>query len=124
MVLGACSVMIVVLVAVLFLCRFSPRTAYRVLEHSQLLFEPEEASPLATRLAAPLHRPYITPLVKKRVAANQNWRCASCRSLLDETYEIDHIKPLFKGGTNVESNVQALCKRCHTMKSAVEQSSR
>ena len=123
MVLGACSVMIVVLVAVLLLCRFSPRTAYRVLEHSQLLFEPDEAAATPAR-AAPRHRPYITPLVKKRVAAKQKWRCASCRSLLDETYEIDHIKPLFKGGTNVESNVQALCKRCHTMKSAVEQSSR
>jgi len=110
---------------VLVVCRFSPRTAYRVLEHSQQFFESDEALPIATsQRAAPRRRPYITPLVKKRAAANQKWRCAICKTLLDETYEIDHIKPLFKGGTNGEWNIQALCKRCHTMKSAVEQSSR
>ena len=115
--------MIVVLVAVLFVCRFSPRTAYRVLEHSHNLFEPDEATATPAR-AGPRQRPYITQLVKKRVAAKQKWRCASCRSLLDETYELDHIKPLFKGGTNSEGNLQALCKRCHVMKSALEQSSK
>ena len=44
--------------------------------------------------------------------------------LLDETYDSDHVKPLFKGGSNEEFNLQALCKRCHAMKSALEQSIR
>ena len=39
-------------------------------------------------------RPYLSPFVKKQVAAKQKWRCAVCRELLDETYEIDHIRPL------------------------------
>ena len=52
-------------------------------------------------------------------AAKQGWRCAVCRELLDETYEIDHIKALWRGGSNDISNLQALCKRDHVWKSAV-----
>ena len=128
MVLRVVSLMLIVFVIVLVVCNWSPRVAYRVLKHSQNLFEPDDRAPEAPKgaMAArlPTRRPYITPLVKKRVAANQKWRCASCKTLLDETYEIDHVKPLFKGGTNLETNLQALCKRCHAMKSALEQSSR
>ena len=112
--------MVLILIIVLVVCHLSPRTAYRGLEHSQHFFEPDEATAGPAR-AGPRHRPYITPLVKKRGKAEQKWRCALCKSLLNETYEIDHIEPLFKGGTNSESNLQALCKRCHLMKSALEQ---
>lgn len=28
--------------------------------------------------------------------------------------EVHHILPLSKGGTHVESNLMALCKRCHS----------
>ena len=128
MVFRVALTMLVILMVALFVCHWSPRTAYTVLQHSQHLFEPDDQAfehpkePRAARL--PTRRPYITPLVKKRVAANQKWRCASCRHLLDETFEIDHVKSLFKGGTNLETNLQALCKRCHAMKSALEQSSR
>ena len=129
MVVGVVCTMIIVLWVVLAVCNFSPRTAYTVLQHSQHLFEPddqalEELPKVAVAARLPRRRPYITPLLKKRVAANQKWRCASCERLLDETHELDHIKPLFRGGTNLESNLQALCKRCHAMKSALEQSSR
>ena len=134
MVLRVVSLMLIALVIVLVVCQWNPRTAYTVLQHSQHLFEPDDQAfehpkePRAARL--PTRRPYISPLVKKRVAARQKWRCAACKSLLDETYEIDHKIPLFKlpkdgsvTGTD-ESNLQALCPRCHMLKSAVEQSSR
>ena len=125
---GVVCTMIIVLLVVLAVCKWSPRTAYRVLQHSQNLFESDEEAPppsiVARAAGVPPRRGYISPLVKKRVASRQRWRCASCKRLLDETYELDHIKPLFKGGTNLESNLQALCKRCHAMKSALEQSSR
>ena len=120
--------MLITLVIFLVVCQWNPRTAYTVLQHSQHLFEPDDQAfehpkeQRASRLAT--KRLYISPLVKKRVAAGQKWRCASCQQVLVETYEIDHVKPLFKGGTNAESNLQALCKRCHMLKSAVEQSSR
>ena len=113
------------------------RAAYRLLESSQHFFEPERShdEPNAQRTLRPnvrhattrqkpnqtaKHRPYISPLVKKRVAARQGWRCAICRELLDETFEIDHKTPLFQGGhATDESNLQALCKRDHMFKSAV-----
>lgn len=38
--------------------------------------------------------------------------------------QIDHIVPLFKGGEDVESNLQNLCIDCHKKKSAAERSSK
>ena len=128
MVLHVVCTMLVLMALVLVICQWSPRAAYRFWKHSQNLVEPDEQAtetPNIRRTArTPPRRPYITPMVKKRVAARQGWRCASCKALFDETYEIDHTKALFKGGTNEESNLQALCKRCHALKSALEQSSR
>ena len=126
MVFRVALTMFIVLFVVLAVCKWSPHTALRVLQHSQNLFEPEEQAtppPVVTKAARlPTRRPYITPLVKKRVAARQKWRCAYCKNLLDETYEIDHARALFRGGSNNEGNLQAMCKRCHALKSALEQS--
>ena len=58
----------------------------------------------------------VTPLQKKIVASNQKWRCNLCGQTLDYTYEVDHINPLFKGGGNNNSNLQALCRNCHGKK--------
>lgn len=57
---------------------------------------------------------------KKYVASNQQWKCASCNDLLDATYEIDHITPLYKGGTNEVSNLKALCRNCHGKKTLMD----
>ena len=42
--------------------------------------------------------------------------CAYCGST--ENLEIDHIKPISKGGTNDFENLQILCKRCNCRKQA------
>ena len=134
-VLNALVMMAAILVLTWLVSRWDASTAYRLLEHSQHLFEPEsgeasvneftlqpQAAPARVRnerAGRPAKRPYISPLVKKRIAAKQGWRCAVCRELLDETYEIDHIKALWRGGSNDMSNLQALCKRDHVWKSAV-----
>jgi hypothetical protein len=66
---------------------------------------------------------YISPYAKKLVAARQQWRCKICSRLLDASFEIDHIVPLFRGGSNDSSNLQALCRSpCHMQKSALEAS--
>ena len=122
--LSICTILLVVYV----IGRWDARVAHRLLHHSQLFFESEPdvgASVKKQQAAAGIgnnivKRPYISPLVKKRVAAKQRWRCAVCKQLLDETFEIDHKTPLFRGGHPTdERNLQALCKRDHMFKSAV-----
>jgi hypothetical protein len=61
-------------------------------------------------------RNVLTPLLKKKIASNQKWKCKTCHQLLDYTYEIDHIHPVYKGGTNNINNLQALCRHCHGKK--------
>ena len=51
----------------------------------------------------------ISNLTKKKIASSQEWKCKKCCLLLDECYEIDHIICVKDGGTNEESNLQALC---------------
>lgn len=50
---------------------------------------------------------------KKFVAAQQDWCCLECKQKLKATFEVDHITPLFKGGTNHIDNLRALCLECH-----------
>lgn len=62
----------------------------------------------------------VSALLKKKVAASQQWKCASCHSLLDETYEVDHTIALEHGGTNDIHNLRALCPHCHRKKTVAE----
>ena len=58
----------------------------------------------------------LTDSTKKYIASQQKWICNSCKKTLDYTYEIDHINPLYKGGSNNIDNLQALCRNCHGKK--------
>lgn len=62
----------------------------------------------------------VSGLLKKKVAATQQWKCGNCKTTLDETYEVDHRVALFQGGTNDESNLVALCPHCHRKKTVGE----
>ena len=42
-----------------------------------------------------------------------------CRVCKAPTTEVDHIIPLSQGGTNARSNLQGLCKSCHSRKSSM-----
>jgi hypothetical protein len=70
-----------------------------------------------------------TPLQRKRsqfrgmyrkafnyLLSNFTYECAYCGST--QQIEVDHIKPLSKGGTNDLDNLQFLCKKCNTKKGA------
>jgi hypothetical protein len=57
------------------------------------------------------------------IAARQCYKCATCDKFL-ATFEIDHILPLVSGGSNADSNLQALCKVCHSEKTSTEARSR
>jgi hypothetical protein len=62
----------------------------------------------------------VTGLMKKKVAADQEWKCGHCKTTLDATFEVDHIKALFNGGSNDQSNLVALCPNCHRKKTVAE----
>ena len=79
--------------------------------------------------AAPLPKPKINAgkrtrislFVSKKVAAKQQFKCAICGEILDETWEIDHIVPLHLAGSDDLDNLQAVHKRCHMYKNSLEQ---
>ncbi len=53
-----------------------------------------------------------------------NFKCNKCEcDIKDNTFEIDHIRPLSNGGTNKASNLQPLCKACHGDKCTYEHES-
>jgi hypothetical protein len=62
----------------------------------------------------------VSPLLKKKVAADQEWRCGDCKAILDASYEVDHTVPLFKGGSNDAQNLVALCRNCHGKKTVAD----
>ena len=41
-------------------------------------------------------------------------RCLRCGS--DEPLTVDHVTPLSRGGSNTAENLQALCRRCNSIK--------
>ena len=52
--------------------------------------------------------------------------CAHClnNNIIKAMYVVDHIKPRQDGGTEDESNLQSLCKRCHAKKTGQENNGR
>lgn len=48
--------------------------------------------------------------------------CQPCRLLGASVpaREVDHVRPLWDGGTDAEANMQAICVPCHRNKSAAE----
>ena len=118
---------VAIVVLAWLVARWSPQSAYRLLEHSQQLFEPD-GDVGAPRRGSGQRRPgvtvqerRVTPLMKKKVGEKFGWRCAcGCGQKLSFDYHVDHIIPLWEGGSNAESNLQPLNPRCHTLKTSLE----
>jgi hypothetical protein len=64
----------------------------------------------------------VSDRTKKEVAAQAEWRCSDCKNMLTANFEIDHIKPLFKGGSNDKDNLCAKCPECHREKTYADTS--
>lgn len=57
--------------------------------------------------------------LRRRILARDNWRCRACGKA--GRLEVDHIQPLEKDGDPWnENNLQALCRGCHILKTARE----
>ena len=48
----------------------------------------------------------------------QHGCCAACSTQLDDSYHLDHIQPIARGGTSEITNLQLLCKKCNLHKAA------
>lgn len=53
-----------------------------------------------------------------RIFKAQKGKCAYCRTSLADGFDMDHIVPLAKGGSNHPSNIQLCCESCNCSKSA------
>ena len=58
---------------------------------------------------------HISREVRQRVWQRYGGRCAECGA--GDYLEFDHIVPVAKGGSNSDSNVQLLCRKCNLKKS-------
>ena len=62
-------------------------------------------------------RQQISGDVRHAVYLRDNYRCRICgKGDKDYDLQIDHIKPVSKGGTNDMSNLQTLCEDCNKEK--------
>ena len=52
-----------------------------------------------------------------RLQQLQKNQCACCKQSLKSGYHLDHVIALAKGGENIDSNIQLLCKMCNCKKS-------
>ena len=62
----------------------------------------------------------VNGYLKRWIAAQAQWRCRACDTTVDHLYEIDHITPLHKAGSNEPNNLQLLCYKCHRSKTWME----
>lgn len=53
----------------------------------------------------------------KKIGDSQNWMCVVCRSNIKNSYHVDHIFPISKGGEHSATNIQLLCPTCNVRKS-------
>ena len=61
----------------------------------------------------------ISNKLKHQIWRRDNFTCQYCKKTIDEVeLEVDHIKPVKDGGTNIKSNLQTLCFKCNRSKGA------
>ena len=69
----------------------------------------------------------FSEVFKRIIASEQKYVChgmiCNGRKLLPRTWQLDHIVPLFRKGTNDRINLQILCPGCHALKTQTEQMS-
>lgn len=65
-------------------------------------------------------------VIRDRVLQRDCGLCQECRrnDRLRAACEVDHILPVWKGGTDDDANLESLCHDCHAKKTAAEQRER
>ena len=58
--------------------------------------------------------------LRRKILVRDSWECQACGKLLGLA-QVDHIKPVFKGGKPFEeANCQVLCVSCHVEKTKID----
>ena len=104
-----------IVILILYWQTKSPEALKDTLEFAKYLMLPSTSGRYESR-----EKRKVTNLQKKRVAADQSWKCGICTKIMDESYEVDHKLALYRGGTNDISNLIALCRNCHGKKTMTE----
>ena len=60
----------------------------------------------------------LSPDLCEKLFKLQKGKCACCKKPLGKNYHMDHIMPLFLGGTNTDDNIQLLRSECNRQKHA------
>lgn len=63
-------------------------------------------------------RKKFTQQTKNKICSRQKWNCNFCHRRLGDVYHIDHMIPLFMGGSNETWNLQSLCPSCDSFKTS------
>lgn len=58
----------------------------------------------------------LSPDLAKKLYLLQRGLCACCGQKLGDDYEMDHIVPLIRGGSNTDENIQLLTATCNRRK--------
>ena len=58
----------------------------------------------------------LSETIVKRLKRIQKNQCTYCRNFIIASFEIDHKKPLSRGGKNIDTNIQLLCRGCNKKK--------
>lgn len=56
----------------------------------------------------------------RRIFAAQKGRCAYCKTSIKSAYDVDHITPISRGGSNWPRNIQLTCEPCNQRKHAAD----
>tara|TARA_A100001015_G_scaffold318783_1_gene439694 strand:+ start:773 stop:1423 length:651 start_codon:yes stop_codon:yes gene_type:complete len=70
------------------------------------------------------NRQKVSKKLREEIIQRQKNKCNECKSDILENCHIDHKRARQFGGTHEESNLQALCYKCHVVKSKIENQAR
>lgn len=60
--------------------------------------------------------------LRQQIMMRDQGLCQAClrKGVVTPAQEVDHIKPIAEGGRDIESNLEAICKPCHKVKTQAE----
>lgn len=116
---------------------YSKKNADRLLARRRLYLEKNSESVKAKKAAYVAQNPHqlVANTAKRRalvakatgsftkgdvdaVLESQRFICVVCHGKLGRSYEVDHINPISRGGSNDKTNIQILCMPCNRSKGA------